>query len=67
MNKTLVTWRKHILAQFLIMAASWASLVYGWGMTIERWYVVMAYGIFVAVSLAPLNAWISRSDNHKES
>lgn len=50
-------YRRHVLAQVLILVSGWASLHYGWGMDVKSWPVIVAYLVAVSAGYPLLALW----------
>ena len=58
-------YQRHVCGQALVMAGGWFSLRYGWGIEVQRWPVVLAFGASMAFGFAPLCWWATRGTDAK--
>jgi len=56
MNK----YRRHVCVQALIVVSGWFSLRYGWGIEVQNWYVLLAWGLALSFGLSIAQAWVGR-------
>ena len=61
-------WQRHMVANLFMSVCGWMSLMYGWGLTPVRWYVILGYALLIAVGLHPVQVWVllGRSSNDKQ-
>ena len=53
-------WRvyaQHVLLQMLLVVTGWVSLVYGWGLEVKSWSVVLAYAVIISLFYPVASAW----------
>lgn len=52
--------QRHICLQALIVVSGWFSLRYGWGIEVQRWPVLLTWGIFLSCGLVLMQGWMLR-------
>ena len=53
-------YQRHVSVQALIVVSGWFSLCYGWGLEVQRWPVLIAWGGLLSTTLCFGNVWVMR-------
>ena len=53
-------YQRCVCLQALIVVSGWFSLCFGWGLEVQRWGVLIAWGGLLSTTLGLGNAWVYR-------